>query len=172
MRFLFVQILFLLSFNVYSQSGQIVGHITNHDTLLAYNYWTLSLKQNDSTIKETATTANFKFENLPTGIYSLSIHQTGQRDLIIDSLRILKDTTINLNLGYPPPCKFIYLTYLKNEKPKCIIGGHTDNIIPIVYGLPTQKTMKKAKKGLVHLGGCIISDCDPHYYCTIHKIEL
>ena len=65
-----------------------------------------------------------------------------------------------------------YLTYLKNRKPICPIGNHTNNIIPIVYGLPTPKTMAKAKKGLVHLGGCVLSNCDPHYYCTVHNKEL
>jgi len=172
MKILFTQIFFLLSLNLYSQIGQIGGHIINRDTLLAYSYWTIALKKGDSIIKETATTANFNFADIPKGIYSLSIKQIGQRDFIIDSLQILKDTAITLDLSYPPPCRVTYLTYVKNEKPKCTKGGHTDSIIPIVYGLPTQKTMKKANKGLVHLGGCIISDCDPHYYCTIHKIEF
>jgi hypothetical protein len=57
------------------------------------------------------------------------------------------------------------------KKPTCI-GGHTDHIIPIVYGLPTEKTMTKAEKGLVHLGGCIVSEDDPKYYCKIHQVEL
>ena len=34
----------------------------------------------------------------------------------------------------------------KSKKvPKCI-GGHTDHIIPIVYGEPTPLTMEKAQK--------------------------
>jgi len=59
----------------------------------------------------------------------------------------------------------------KRPKQSCV-GGHTDHIIPIVYGEPTEKTMKKAELGLVHLGGCVMSDSDPKFYCTIHKIEL
>jgi len=174
MKLLFAQVLFLFSLNVYCQKGQIIGHMTNRDTLASYNYWTIFLKQGDSTIKETATdtSTNFKFKDIPKGIYSLSIKQIGQRDFIIDNLQISMDTTIELSLSYPPPCKFIYSSYLKNKRPNCTIGGHTQNIIPIVYGLPTPKTFKKAKKGLVHLGGCALSNCDPHYYCTIHKLEL
>lgn len=172
MKFLLTLGFFLFSLTVYSQSGQIVGHIINRDTLLAYNFWTIILKRGDSSIKETTTAANFKFQNIPKGVYSLSIKQIGQRDFIIDSLQVLKDRIITLNLSYPPPCNFTYLTYLKSGKPKCIIDGHIDNIIPIVYGLPKQKILKKAKKGLVHLSSCIVSNCDPHYYCTIHKKEL
>jgi len=59
----------------------------------------------------------------------------------------------------------------KKQKPTCI-GGHTDHIVPIVYGMPTEETMRKAELGLVHLGGCVMSDSDPKFYCTIHKIEL
>jgi hypothetical protein len=59
----------------------------------------------------------------------------------------------------------------KRQKPSCV-GGHTDHIIPIVYGLPSEEMMKKAELGLIHLGGCVISDSDPKFYCTIHKIEL
>ena len=55
--------------------------------------------------------------------------------------------------------------------PKCI-GGHTDHIISIVYGEPTPLTMEKAKKGLVHIGGCVISLPCPRYYCLIHNIEI
>mgnify|MGYP006992455168 CR=1 FL=1 len=37
---------------------------------------------------------------------------------------------------------------------------------------PTLKTMRKAKNGRVHLGGCVKTNCDPHYYCKIHQVEL
>jgi hypothetical protein len=48
----------------------------------------------------------------------------------------------------------------KGQIPKCI-GGHTDQIIPIIYGRPTVETRKKAKQGLVKTGGCIVTGCDP-----------
>jgi len=171
---LFIPVIFLISLNVYSQNGRIIGHIANRDTVITNNYWNVFLKQGDSTIKATATDAfaNFGFKDVREGTYKLTIQQIGFRDFTIDSLQMQRDTTIAVNLDFPPPCKFAYLSYLKDQKPKCIIGGHNNNIIPIVYGLPSKKTMTKAKKGLVHLGGCILSDCDPHYFCTIHNIEL
>ena len=174
MRYVIIIAFISISSTIYGQNSQIIGHITNRDTIFATNFWTILLMQRDSTIKKTATnfSGNFRLKDIDKGIYSLTIQQIGFRDYNIDSLQILTDTTLNLYIDFPPPCKFVYLTYLKHQKPKCINGGHTNNIIPIVYGLPSQKTMRKAKKGLVHLAGCIISACDPHYYCTIHKIEL
>jgi len=32
--------------------------------------------------------------------------------------------------------------------------------------------MKRAKKGKIWLGGCVITECDPKWYCKIHKIEF
>ena len=63
------------------------------------------------------------------------------------------------------------IVHKKKQKPTCI-GGHTDHIVPIVYGMPTEEMMRKAELGLVHLGGCVMSDSDPKFYCTIHEIEL
>lgn len=63
------------------------------------------------------------------------------------------------------PCKF---DYAKNYVPTCP-HNHTDNIISIVYGKPTAQTIKRAEKGEVHLGGCIIVPCHPKFYCKVHK---
>jgi len=59
--------------------------------------------------------------------------------------------------------------YPIKKKPVCPVGNHQDNIIPIIYGEPTGETMKKVQEGLVHLGGCIITDIEPKYFCKIHK---
>jgi hypothetical protein len=171
MRVLFVHFLFFISVSALSQSGQIVGQIErNNDPFLEYIYLTAFLKQGDSIIKRTIPDQSgvFKFGEINKGIYSLTIRQIGYRDFVTDSLQIQGDTILQLNLKYPPTCIYIYS---KDQKPTCI-NGHSDKIIPIVYGLPTKKTMNKAKKGLVKLAGCIVSVCDPHYYCSIHKIEL
>lgn len=170
MKLLLAKILVLTSLSSFCQSGQIAGQIMKQDTLLEYKYLTVLLTIDDSTIKGTVpdTAGFFKLKNINKGIYSLKIRYTGKRDLVSNNLQIFSDTTICLNLSYPPPCGFVYRKW---QKPKCI-KGHTNHIIPIVYGLPTKKTMLKAKKGLVHLAGCTMTDCDPHYYCTVHNVEL
>ena len=50
--------------------------------------------------------------------------------------------------------------------------GHSDQIIPIVYGYPGPKLMREANECKVKLGGCIVQESDPKWYCKIHKIEL
>lgn len=45
--------------------------------------------------------------------------------------------------------------------PKC----GSQNIVKIIYGYPTAKTMKKAEKGKIKLGGCCISENDPTRHC-------
>jgi hypothetical protein len=50
--------------------------------------------------------------------------------------------------------------------------GHTDRLLPIVYSRPTPQTMRQAQQGKMVLRGCLVSACDRHYYCTIHKNDL
>jgi len=50
---------------------------------------------------------------------------------------------------YPPPC------------PAC----GSDDTVPIVYGLPTPETVRKADAGQCVLGGCCRSGDDPRRYC-------
>ena len=46
------------------------------------------------------------------------------------------------------------------------------NVIDIIYGLPTQATMKRAQNGEVWLGGCMVDECMPLHYCKVHKLEF
>ena len=84
-----------------------------------------------------------------------------------DKFYYLKDES-SFNMSKDKPTKIIRT---KKQKPTCI-GGHTDHIVPIIYGMPTEEMMRKAELGLVHLGGCGMADSDPKFYCTIHEIEL
>jgi hypothetical protein len=47
---------------------------------------------------------------------------------------------------------------LVNQKPsrraRCPVCGKYDVVIPILYGIPTDKDFQKAAGGQVHLGGC------------------
>jgi hypothetical protein len=45
--------------------------------------------------------------------------------------------------------------------PKC---GSLD-VVPIMYGLPTQKAMDEADRGKIFLGGCCIGERDPQKHC-------
>jgi hypothetical protein len=63
--------------------------------------------------------------------------------------------------------------YAQQGHPPACIGGHRDGIIPIVYGLSSSlELVKKAKRGEIWRAGCLVTDCDPHYYCTLHRKKL
>jgi DNA-directed RNA polymerase subunit RPC12/RpoP len=38
-------------------------------------------------------------------------------------------------------------------------------LVPIVYGFPNEFTIQLSSKGVVELGGCIISGDDPSFRC-------
>jgi hypothetical protein len=50
---------------------------------------------------------------------------------------------------------------MKKTCPKC----QSDNIIPIVYGLPSSEAGDDEKKGLIRLGGCDIDESSPQWHC-------
>ncbi len=167
MRNIFTIIFLSLLTNIFCQNSQISGHITLSNSETEYKNLTILLVKNDSVITGAVPneTGFYKLEKkVPTGKYRIKITQLAARDFVLDSVSVYKD--IDLNILYTGKC-----LYVKSRKPKCI-KNHYDKIIPIVYGLPSEKTMRKAKKGLIHLGGCEIYGCDPNYYCTIHKIEF
>ena len=57
----------------------------------------------------------------------------------------------------------------ENECPK---GNHTDSIIPIIYGFPTEENFRKSDSGLVALGGCELPEKPSNYWCKIHQIDF
>ena len=169
MRNIFTIILLIIFTNSFCQNAQISGQITLSNSKTDYKYLTILLIQKDSIISGGVPneTGYFKLEKkVSNGNYSLKITQLGVRDFLIDSINVYNQKDINLNILYPGKCKFI-----KTAKPECI-KKHYDNIVPIVYGLPNEKMMRKEKEGLIHLGGCVIYDCEPNYYCKLHKLEF
>jgi len=62
----------------------------------------------------------------------------------------------------------------KTKCPKC---GSKKDVIPINYGLPMPELMKKAERGEIRLGGCVVSENDPQWYCKkcqkdIHEVLI
>ncbi len=64
------------------------------------------------------------------------------------------------------------MKFKKTPQPKCPVDGHFDSIIPIVYGMPSPKLMKQAEKGKVKLGGCVIYNEMPKWYCKKHEVDF
>ena len=53
----------------------------------------------------------------------------------------------------------------KETNPLCPICNLNKDVIPIIYGLPDNELFKEGENGKVKLGGCIITDNDPQWYC-------
>ena len=170
MKLILTIIICITALTATAQVGQIEGKLIKHDSTIQFPILSIALQKEDSLIKAALVRndGSFSLKNITNGVYKLAVKQLGFRDVTTDSVIVSDGKITNVSIPYPQPCPFVYA---KGRKPKCP-GGHTDKIIPIVYGLPSVKTMKRSKEGLIYLGGCIISGCDPHYYCTIHKREL
>ncbi len=40
------------------------------------------------------------------------------------------------------------------------------SLIPIGYGKPSQETIERAERGELFLGGCVVTENDPAWYCS------
>jgi hypothetical protein len=53
----------------------------------------------------------------------------------------------------------------KINKPKCPKCSSKDSVVPIAYGLPGDEMRKESSEGKIVLGGCIIREDAPDWYC-------
>jgi|GEM_PF-3866626 len=112
------------------------------------------------------------------GQFTLKLQDEGNFQIWIKSIlepdttfnvKLKRDSIVNIYVEYPPKiCPYDKTRFSK----MCPQGGHTNNIIPIAYGLPTGATFRRAKRNEVFLGGCIVTDCDPSWYCGTHKLTF
>jgi hypothetical protein len=166
MRLILVLLLFL-SVDSFCQKWKLDGRITTSDSLLNFNSLIVLLELDGKEIAGVIPDIQgyFKFEKVRSGNYRLVVSQPGYNDTISDVVKVTANS-LDIDLIYDP----VKDTPDKNQ-PKCI-NGHTDNIIPIVYGKPVPETVRKAHQGKIRLGGCMYSDDFPHFYCTIHQKNL
>ena len=53
--------------------------------------------------------------------------------------------------------------------PKC---KSNRDVIPISYGKPTPKGFEKSKAGLIKLGGCVLFQQRPQWYCKTDDLSF
>ena len=53
----------------------------------------------------------------------------------------------------------------KGKAPACPRCGSADQVIPIVYGLPNERGFDAARRGEIRLGGCLVSEDSPAWWC-------
>ncbi len=153
--------------NSFCQTGMIKGIVQNGVDKNPSPYMTIGLIQKSNLVKGTNSdlNGNFEIKNIVPGEYELEFSFVGYQTYTIPNIQVTNDSTTYLEIKYPCP------NGNKNSKKVCPYG-HRDNIVPIVYGLPTERTLKRASKGKCELGGCIITECDPKWYCKEHKIRF
>lgn len=159
-------ILFLLVFfPIYSQSGDFRGHITDRDDEKSgFPGAIITLSKDNKAIyyAQSDFYGNFTIKNVIYDEYEFKISTIGYPELIIKQFLFRTNDRI-FQFVYPNPC----VPSIK----KCP-ENHTDNIIPIVYGLPNKKMIRKAERKKIFLGGCLITGCDPEWYCPKHKLTF
>lgn len=105
----------------------------------------------------------FRIEGIPPGMYDLTLRYIGLGSDTVKNLNVLSGPSTVLILGLPPgDCSGKMLK-------RCPVDSKTDGIIPIVYGLPGKKLLRKADRGKVWLAGCELTGCDPTWYCKRHQ---
>ncbi len=56
------------------------------------------------------------------------------------------------------------------KDPKCPNGNHTDSIIPIEYGFPSEEMFAASDSGKIVLGGCELGE--NNHYCLKHDLSF
>lgn len=64
----------------------------------------------------------------------------------------------------------LYDTLYKSKA--CPLCHKKENVIPIIYGKPGKGLIKLAEMGNIKLGGCIVSEKSPKFYCKTDKFEF
>jgi hypothetical protein len=148
----------------------------NADTLilelsLPYQPANLQLiKRNTPTLEiEILNCYQHSFKGMPSGEYKLAMVGSGEQHLVLkDKLTIEEGQVLIFRCTINGPCLFDHPQGYVPVCPK----NHSDNIIPIVYGLLIHSSLDTAGKKKYWAGGCVTYGCDPHFYCTIHKIKF
>ena len=164
-------ILFLITFSQgFCQSGEIGGKlmIANEEerSSLPSKIYAILKHENIKDSIQVDGNFNFKFENLRSGKYyvSFSVRNYPINRSYIFNLK--EGEKINQDIELKPICAF----QNSKEKTNCPVCKKIDKVIPISYGLsvsivPKGKKENTNRKNKVHEGGCVVSDCQPNWYC-------
>lgn len=152
--------LFFINLLAIGQGGEIRGNVFDrreNKGLELARIWLLETKIISATDKN----GDFKICNISPGTYNLRVGFIGYGDTIISNIKITSDTIINFKIVLPPICQ--YDKSFKNNT--CPICHKKDSVVKIIYGLP----IGPINENKYFYAGCIITDCDPNWYCKRDK---
>ncbi len=179
-------IILILSIFCNAQNGKIVGKLivknSEEKEYLPKNIYAFlkSKKINDSILLNE--NFEFQFENLKADTINLSFSVRNYPTNKYYIIRLNENQIYKADIWICPICPYKN-SEEKYECPKC---GKKDKVIPIVYGLISnvyfvnkkgQKTDKngkiiKKKEKEYYAGGCVVSECQPNWYCGRDKTEF
>jgi hypothetical protein len=157
MRILIV--LLILVNHSFAQWGTLTGNIFNKQDKSPQIFGVVSVKDiNKSTY--TNQYGYFIIDSISIGEHILTVNCLGCSDTIM-KINVVGNDTLKLSFTVPFKCN-----YDKGNK-TCPICKKSDLVVPIVYGLILETRSKRRKKKELefHSGGCVISGCDPNWYC-------
>ena len=111
------------------------------------------------------------YRDIKPGHYKILISGQGQTSVVKDSILVEQGQKLVLNFKINGPCLYDHPAGYIPTCPK----NHTDSIIPIIYGLVATAIKwgtKNKKEVEAKYAGCVVTDCDPQFYCKEHDIEF
>lgn len=100
---------------------------------------------------------DFKIDSVPIGLYDLQASFISYGDTTIKGINISSDTTVSFRLFLPQYCEYDK----HNNDDTCPLCGKKGEVVPIFYGLPVGK-MNEEK---YYYAGCLVTFCQPNWYC-------
>lgn len=112
-----------------------------------------------------------RFLNSLAGSYKVRISAEGQNTFVKEGIEVKTGQNLELKFMIDGPCLYDHPAGYVPVCPR----GHSDGIIPIVYGLSAtngNKFIKDRKDMTEKYAGCVTFGCDPKFYCKIHDLDL
>lgn len=113
---------------------------------------------------------NFSFNNVASDTILIRTEPKSiTRNRIITGF-LKPNETVEIEIPYSLSCK-----YDKSKKNKlCPVCERKDEVIPIRYGLIVNNSKKDKGENTKEYkeGGCVITGCDPNWYCKRDEIEF
>jgi transposase-like protein len=54
---------------------------------------------------------------------------------------------------------------VNDDTPTCPRCHSSEQVVPIIYGYPSEELFEAADRGEVKLGGCVVTGDDPQWFC-------
>jgi len=158
-------------------SGKLVLEVEDDFELIAGKTKVILLIGNEKIIEIVDNDLKYSFENLKSDSIRLWLEPPAIGNITTYISFLEPNQIAEFNIPYSLTCK-----YDKSENNKtCPICEKQDKVIPIIYGLIARAnvSVRKEESGnekkterKSYEGGCVISVCDPNWYCERDELEF